>query len=791
MNAVMRANRPVKGGLRAPVDLDCLGVRGAHKMICLVRVNHIYAAAMAVCLLYFACGIALVFYNAHLRRADTIGHIQQAIQQTKFAVEEHIQEEFDTLKVAAVVAQDRNLLEEDVVLHALIDGLGAHNAYVQIGFAEKSGQAVWIDKYNREHRADLSGDDFIACALAGENVMSKARHDPISGQPIHYYAVPVYDGKTHRIEGVLFAADPESEIRKIINHSLYAGEGLAHIIDSKGNYVVKSDSPLVLGIGMNIFQLQTPIDVAIEQSIIDNLAARTAGYLVESFDGESRLVAYAPLDVNDWHVFYAVPENMVSAGVKGATTGSIITVSLSAAVFIFFILLILKMNNKNREALERIAFIDPVTGHENYQKFLLDAEEILKNTKGARYAICYSDIRRFKYINDLFGRDVGTQLLKYRADFQQMISQDGEACCRIGEDTFVALRRYQSRQEIEQQFESAAQHLAVFPSTFSAGYKAELYGGAYAIDAQDGVLALNDMLDRAAAALDNVKRAAGSLRFCFYTNEIREQALWEAEVESRMEVALESGEFQVYLQPKIGIQESNRILGAEALVRWDSPDKGLISPGRFIELFEKNGFIVKLDRHIFEQACRYYKQSVMDGKLPDYVLSVNVSRLGLMRPDFMRTYTEIRERHGIPANRIELEFTESHIFADHALFRQIVLECKHNGFLCSVDDFGSGYSSLNILKSIHVDILKLDRLFFQYGNDAERGQELVRNIIAMAKALDMKTVAEGVEEAAQVEQLRAMGCDAIQGYVFAKPMPAEEFTSFLESWPSTGYTNEK
>ncbi len=786
MNALNRLGPPASEMLQPSAGLEGHEAHGQRRVLSFLRANRLYVVALIVCILYFTFGIAQIFDTASRRRADTIGYIQQAVQQTKFAIEEHIQEEFDTLKAAAVVAQDRDLLEDDAVLYALIDGLGSHNAYVQIGFADLSGQAVWIDQYSKEHRANLSGDGFFLRAVAGENALSATRADVMSGQSIHYFAVPVYDGKTNAIEGVLFAADPQAEIQNIIAHSLYAGEGLAHIIDSQGDYVVKSTSPLVIGIGTNIFQLKKPLANAIKQDILYDLSVRKANHLTLSFDGECRLIAYAPLDFNEWHVFYAVPEDMVSAGVNGATAGSITLVSLSAAVFILFFLLIRSANNKNRAALEKIAFVDPLTGHKNYQKFLLDAEEILKNAKGVRYALCFSDIRRFKYVNDLFGRDVGNQMLRYRADFQQIISQEREVCSRVGEDAFVALRRYQSRQEIEQQFESAAQHLAVFPQTFSSGYKAELYGGVYVIEPQGEALSLKDMLDRAAAALDKAKHEVGPIRLCFYTKEFREQELWEAELESRMDTALENEEFRIFLQPKISIQEGNRILGAEALVRWDFPEKGLILPGRFIELFEKNGFIVKLDRFVLEQACRYYKENCLEGPPGDFVLSVNVSRLGLMRPDFMRAYTEIRERYGIPANRIELEFTESHILADHTLFKRTVQDCKHNGFLCSMDDFGSGYSSLNILKSIPVDVLKLDRLFFQYGEDAERGQELVRNIVAMAKALEMKTVAEGVEETAQVEALRAMGCDAVQGFVFAKPMPLEEFTSFAASWPQGG-----
>ncbi len=763
----------IEGDLENDADLKSHGA---------VKINSIYVIALIVSLIYLFSGLLFIQYIEKLSRQETLGYIQEATRQTKFAIEEHIQEEFDTLLAAAIVAQDRNLLVDDEVLHLLLKGLGAHNAYVQIGFADTSGQAVWIDQYDREHRANLSAEGFIQRALTGENALSRVRYDEVSRLDIHYYAVPIFDGNSHSIEGVLFAADPQDELRIIVNHSLHVGKGLAHIINNQGDYMVKSDSPLVVGVGNNIFQVRTPLDAATQQEIRDNMAARRAGYFIKAFYGENRLVAYEPLDINDWYVFYAVPEGMVSAGLKNVTVGAVATVSIATMVFIFFIVLIHRINTKNRNALETLAFVDPVTGRRNFHKFLRDAQEILKNADGVRYAVCYCDIKGFRYINDLYGRDVGNRMLRYLADFQNRISQEGEVSGRICEDAFVALRKYQSRQEIELRFEGTAQQLAIFPETFSRGYKAELYGGAYLLDPADGNLTLNDMLDRAIAAHEEVKLWGGTKRFGIYSREMREQKLWEAEVESQMGAALENNEFRVYLQPKIDIQHGDRVLGAEALVRWSSPEKGLIPPGRFIELFEKNGFIVELDKFVFERACRYYKEAVLDGDLPAFVLSVNVSRLGLMQPDFMRAYTSIKEAYCIPDGHIELEFTESLVFGDHALFKTIVAECKRNGFLCSMDDFGAGYSSLNILKSIHVDVLKLDRQFFLYGNDGERGQELVKNIIAMAKALHMKTVAEGVDEKSQVEQLRTMGCDAIQGYVFAKPMPAEDFGQFMKSW---------
>lgn len=747
-------------------------------------VNHIYAVALAVSLAFFIFGLIYIRYAGHLSQAETIGYVQEATNQIKHAIEEHISEEFETLTGPAVLAGHRELLTDDEALGELARGLSANNEYLLIGFADLEGHAVWVDRFDRRYRGELAEEDYIRQALAGENSLSGARYDTASEKIIHYYAVPVYDWVTHKLEGVLFAAMPQDEMRKIVNHSLYAGRGLAHIVDENGTYIVESDSPLSIGIGSSIFDLPAPMLEATRQKVLGHFEARKAGSLIESQYGENRLAAYAPLDVNNWYVFYAVPEELVGAGLRNLTGGAVAVVFVATCVFVFFILLLHRVDNKNREALETLAFVDPITGHRNYQKFLLDAQEILKKANGTRYAICYCDIKGFKYINDLYGRDVGERLLRYMADFQHAISQPGEISARIGEDTFASLRRFKSKREIEQRYESVAQNLAVFPDLFSRGYQPELYGGVYVLNSEEEHLTLNDMLDRAIAAQEEVKQAGGTEHLCFYSSEMRAQKLWEAELESKMHAALDAGEFQVYFQPKIDIQHGDGLFGAEALVRWNSPEKGLIPPGLFIDLFEKNGFVIELDRFVMESACRFYRKNVIEGELAPFVLSVNVSRLGLMQPDFIRFYTETKEAYGVPDGRIELEFTESLVFGNQGLFKATVANCKRNGFLCALDDFGAGYSSLNILKSIDVDVLKLDRLFFQHDDNPERGRELVKSILSMAKALDMKTVAEGVDEKSMVGSLRAMGCDAIQGYVFSKPLPEDAFRAFVASWQS-------
>ncbi|MEG2679862.1 MAG: EAL domain-containing protein, partial [Oscillospiraceae bacterium] len=246
-----------------------------------------------------------------------------------------------------------------------------------------------------------------------------------------------------------------------------------------------------------------------------------------------------------------------------------------------------------------------------------------------------------------------------------------------------------------------------------------------------------------------------------------------------MEQALEKGEFEMYLQPKYEL-EHNTIGGAEALVRWISPIKGIIYPNDFIPLFERNGFVVRLDLYMFEQACQllqYWK----DSGITPVPISVNMSRVHLNDPDFLDRYKDIFSHYDFPAKLLEIELTESMVFDDVARLSEVIGKVKEIGFTCSLDDFGSGYSSLNLLKDIPVDVLKLDRSFFYSTNEDEtQSRHVVGNIVDLAKKLHMQTVSEGIETLEWVDYLRSVKCDMVQGYVFAKPMPVAQFEKLMQ-----------
>ena len=238
-------------------------------------------------------------------------------------------------------------------------------------------------------------------------------------------------------------------------------------------------------------------------------------------------------------------------------------------------------------------------------------------------------------------------------------------------------------------------------------------------------------------------------------------------------------QFLHVIQPKYAL-DGSQILGGEALLRWQRKGHGFTSPGEFIPLFERNGFIRKLDTYVFISVCQTIQKRLAQGKAV-VPISVNVSRIHLYQEDFADSYIAIKNQYHIPDGIIELELTENILLKNTREIFTILEKLRSHGFCCSIDDFGSGYSSLNALKDLPVDVVKLDRVFFDQSSHVERNKTILKSMISMAKELDMKVVAEGIECTQQLDMLQDTGCDMVQGFIYAKPCSEEDFYHRVET----------
>ena len=414
---------------------------------------------------------------------------------------------------------------------------------------------------------------------------------------------------------------------------------------------------------------------------------------------------------------------------------------------------------------------DDVTGGKNKKEFERVCSRLLKGE--GEFVVVYANIDRFKLINDAYGDDEGDVVLKkiHQIIDEEMLSWD-EASGRIMADNFGMLMRFLSMNKLEHRLARINEQLSSLKDKDGVEYGIKLYFGIYqVVDKNESVSA---MLEKANLALKRVTHSMQHLvHMGVYDEKDKKQLGREKELEMKMERALRNGEFSPYLQRKYEL-ENETIGGAEALVRWMDPVEGMIVPNEFIPLFEKNGFIVELDLYMFEQVCRLVEKWNKNGYriIP---ISVNMSRGHFSVPGFFERYMQILSRYDVPDRSIEIELTESLFYNEMSMLKELIDKIHEAGMLCSIDDFGSGYSSLNMLKEVEVDALKLDRVFFKETEDNKRSKSVINSVIHLAQDLELRTISEGVEVRSQVDYLKEAECDYIQGYIFARPMPVSDF----------------
>ncbi|MCR4897310.1 MAG: EAL domain-containing protein [Lachnospiraceae bacterium] len=421
---------------------------------------------------------------------------------------------------------------------------------------------------------------------------------------------------------------------------------------------------------------------------------------------------------------------------------------------------------------ERLAQVDYLTGLDN-RRGLYDHYNNLP-AKTSIHAM-FLDVDNFKRVNDIYGHSMGDRLLIEIADLIKSHTDGFPA--RIGGDEFVVLfpGEYTQKQlkEMATRMLEGMQHLNFRKDILSL---TSLSIGL--VMNQPTSASLDDILYKCDAAMYQAKYN-GKGRLAIYRKSDK-QAEINRNIELEMESALETGEFVVYFQPKVNMV-TTELSGAEALSRWIHPADGLRTPDQYIPLFEKNGFISRLDLYVFEEVCRI-KRTWKGEKYEHIPVSVNVSRLHLFNEEFPTTLLEIAGRYGIAPGELEIEITEGVFIKDNAEMIHMVNLLQKAGFLVSIDDFGSGFSALTLLKDIQVDTIKLDREFLRSSSDSFRGQKVIRNIIAMCRDLKLDVVTEGIETREQMDFILSCGCQIAQGFYYSKPIPLEEFRAFAEAY---------
>ena len=425
--------------------------------------------------------------------------------------------------------------------------------------------------------------------------------------------------------------------------------------------------------------------------------------------------------------------------------------------------------------LEKIMHTDINTGVANQDSLMYYAVNLIKNGRIGDYTGIFFNIHNFKYVNKVFDYSQGDVILRNYAQMVKSYLDSDEEIARLGGDNFVVICRNENASDFISKIKD------VHMSHEFRSVKRELQLGVTAgIACLEGVDKPREVMARTSIAYQAARKTgAGSI--VVYTKEIQKHLMDDQEILAAFPQALAAGEFVVYYQPKVRIADKS-IYGAEALVRWVR-DGQVVTPARFIPQLEREGSVCRLDYYMLEQVCGFLK-SRLDKGLKIVPVSVNFSRRHLEEGDLVERITGTIDRFGIDRSYIEIELTESEDYQNYEIMSSVIRRLKERGISTSIDDFGTGFSSLNMIKKVDLDTIKIDKSLIPFddvSNNKHQDIVMFSSIIDLIGRLGKKSVAEGVETTQQLDYLEKLGCDIVQGYVFDKPLPKDEFEQRLES----------
>ena len=427
--------------------------------------------------------------------------------------------------------------------------------------------------------------------------------------------------------------------------------------------------------------------------------------------------------------------------------------------------------NRMVDYLVELSFQDKLTGLLNVDGFDTKAKNLLESAPlHEAYFLLNINVNDFKHFNVLYGPEKGDHLLVKVARFLAETCQKDELCARIHADNFMCLLHGKSAKNIAERLN--VDHAGIWPGRIVS--RTYLFRhGVYEI--QDRNLSIRQMRHFAAFASMSVQNNA-KCNYAIFDEALSEQYHLENTILENFERAISEREFEVYYQPKVDTK-TGCIVSCEALVRWNTRKDGLLTPDRFISLFEANGLITVLDFYVFDRVCAALSSFIYYNK--GVPIAVNFSSAHLLEADFVQRLLAILQKYSLSPAWLEIEITETAFFENMDTMIAMIQELHEAGFSIAMDDFGSGFSSLNFLRSLPIDVMKIDKLFFKNFDEDQHGRLLLQDILSMAGHLGLKTVAEGIETKAQAEFLKEHKCDMIQGYYFYRPMPEEELHELL------------
>ncbi len=669
--------------------------------------------------------------------------------------------EFDTMltllnnaaNTLAVIGHDENAILE------YVNSLRADFHFDSIIITDTQGVGI-LNTGEIERISDMT---FFQPTLKGEVVTSLPYKSSFTNNDVIAISAPIYyDGD---IEGVIAVEYTLTYLNSLLSASTGL-QGYAMVVDSNADVLFSSNEN---HIKYEELQQAEFYDGKTVENYRYNIENQIEGDMSFSYNSIKSLTEYRPLKYNDWSLVFVMQEEYLLESTRNITANMIMVSIIIVVCFVAFIAYVLMLKKSNMQEIEKIAFYDDLTGLSNLSKFKIDARALLTKYPNKQFVMVKMDLINFKAINELFGYETGNKVICAIAETGRAVKESTFLQARVGSDEFMLFSggdllvdMDKSRDIYENLFKQILSHMDKHQFSFR-------YGRYFIAKGETDII---DIINKASMAHSFAKAEGGNLLWD-YDDKFKQRILYSTEITNRMRTAMENGEFKAYLQPKYKVSD-NSVIGAEALVRWIDDKGKMIYPNDFIPIFEANGFITELDKYMLDCVCATLKEWMIKGYecIP---VSVNFSRLHIKNDDFINELNQITEKYGVPKKYIEIELTETAVTENESELCKLFEALRAEGYSVSIDDFGSGYSSLGMLKNFKVDTLKLDRSFFVDNKYDERGDIVVDSIIKLAHSLDMYTVAEGIEESEQVDFLKEVDCEAVQGYFYARPMSIADF----------------
>lgn len=713
---------------------------------------------------FVVTAVVLLTLLNHVMLQQTRQYLGEISNQCRATIEKQI--EGDLLTIQGVSAFFDDTLDEQSIIERL-ETENNRNSFIRMSYIDRDYRATVVDIDGSVYTdVDMSDQPVIEAAMNGTLGLSDIMHDRLADKDIVLYATPVY--QDDEIVGVMGATRSVDSFSTIIQQPLFGTHGLNLVIRQNGEAILALDEILQeQGNFLEMINFDSQTRKKLEQAI----ATQSAYTFSFEDSGRQYWGTINTLGYNDWYLVSVVPAYYINQGYQQMMFVFIVTILLLIVVFSFLLLYTNHIRHVSTQRIEHLAYYDDITGAYNTHKFMELAAARLSEDKN--YALVLLDLHGFKFINASFGFSVGDRLLCGVSDIlSQALSADEIYYHRFA-DQFGFLLHTQDESVIRKRVTAIMDTISAFELVPGDSHPIHCYCGIKVNQSNSNELNIGLMQDRAAAALAQVKNLHGN-HLAFYDHTLLERAQHKNHIEQYMHAALRNREFIAYLQPKYDLH-TEQIVSAEALVRWQRPDGSLVPPGDFIPIFEQNGFITQLDLYIFEEVCRTQRRWLDEG-LPIVPISVNQSRLLFYQKNYLETVHGLVSKYDLDPKYIIIEVTESLATNKAEEIASVISGLHALGFSVSMDDFGSGYSSLNVLRKLSIDELKLDRDFLSSTELENRSRIILRNILELARELHITTVCEGVETRIQADQLRDMGCDIAQGYFFSRPIDIESFT---------------